>query len=144
MNERFLWGKAISTFLTSVVRRQDHYNLPLTIYQLNHINVNSNSSTNKVRIIMLKSISASIEIFWIKQLTYFISLCMYSSVTIPVTLDSFQKNKLVEKNFARFLLPVGTITYVPTTAIYIALAAIFIIQTSHSNLMTITSCILIW
>ncbi|XP_046843125.1 excitatory amino acid transporter-like [Xenia sp. Carnegie-2017] len=66
-----------------------------------------------------------------------------SSVTIPVTLDSFQKNNLVEKNFARFLLPVGTITYVPTTAIYIALAAIFIIQTTHSNLMTITSCILI-
>ncbi|CAB4000030.1 sodium:dicarboxylate symporter, partial [Paramuricea clavata] len=53
------------------------------------------------------------------------------------------KKKIVNGRLAQFLLPIGTVTNVPATAIYIALASMFIVQTFHPNLLSFTSSILI-
>jgi Na+/H+-dicarboxylate symporter len=69
---------------------------------------------------------------------------LYSSSTIPITLSSFEKNKIVNKRLGQFLLPTGTVVNVPGTAIYIAIASIFVVQTFHPKLMNFTTLILIW
>ena len=73
-----------------------------------------------------------------------VSLYFFSCSTIPITLTCFKKKKFVDARLAQFLLPIETVLYVPGTAIYIAVVAIFLVQTFHPNMMSFTTSILIW
>jgi Na+/H+-dicarboxylate symporter len=85
------------------------------------------------------------EEYFIKHLLNYAAVpFFFSSATIPVTLSSLEKKKMVDGRLAQFLLPIETIINVPGTAIYIALSAMFIVQTFHPNLLNLTSSILIW
>ena len=68
----------------------------------------------------------------------------FSSAAIPVTLSCMEENNVVDKRVAQFILPIGTVTNAPGTAIYIAVSAMFIMKTFHSNLLNLSSSILIW
>ena len=73
-----------------------------------------------------------------------LNCCIFSAATIPVTTSCFEKKKFVDGRLVKFLLPVGTVTNAPGSAIYVAVAAMFIVQTFHPNLLSFTSCVLIW
>ncbi|CAB4028161.1 excitatory amino acid transporter 1 [Paramuricea clavata] len=67
-----------------------------------------------------------------------------SCATIPITLSCFEKKKVVDRRLAEFLLPIATVTNISGTAIYIAVSAIFLVQTYHPNILTFTSSVVIW
>lgn len=55
------------------------------------------------------------------------SLC-FSSATLPVTYRNLEENNHVDRRVSRFVLPVGATVNMDGTALYEAVAAIFIAQ----------------
>ncbi|XP_028403885.1 excitatory amino acid transporter 1-like [Dendronephthya gigantea] len=66
-----------------------------------------------------------------------------SAACLPVTLTCLKENKVVDDRLAQFMLPIGTVLNAPGTAITIAVGTMFVVQTFHPYLRTVSSCILI-
>lgn len=54
-----------------------------------------------------------------------------SSATLPVTFKCLEENNKIDKRITRFVLPVGATINMDGTALYEALAAIFIAQVNN-------------
>lgn len=59
---------------------------------------------------------------------------MLSSATLPITFKCLEENNGVDKRVTRFVLPVGATINMDGTALYEALAAIFIAQVNNMDL----------
>lgn len=57
-----------------------------------------------------------------------------SSATLPITFKCLEENNKVDKRVTRFVLPVGATINMDGTALYEALAAIFIAQVNNYDL----------
>lgn len=66
-------------------------------------------------------------------LTLCVSLCA-SSATLPVTFRCAEEKNLIDKRITRFVLPVGATINMDGTALYEAVAAIFIAQLNDLEL----------
>ena len=60
--------------------------------------------------------------------------CLYSSATLPVTFRCLEDNNKIDKRITRFVLPIGATINMDGTALYEAVAAIFIAQASNYSL----------
>lgn len=62
-------------------------------------------------------------------------LCLHgSSATLPVTFKCLEENNRIDKRITRFVLPVGATINMDGTALYEALAAIFIAQVNNMEM----------
>uniref|UniRef100_A0A8D2NU19 Amino acid transporter n=1 Tax=Zosterops lateralis melanops TaxID=1220523 RepID=A0A8D2NU19_ZOSLA len=69
------------------------------------------------------------------KLTRCVLLCLlYSSATLPITFKCLLENNHVDRRIARFVLPVGATINMDGTALYEAVAAIFIAQVNNYEL----------
>lgn len=57
-----------------------------------------------------------------------------SSATLPVTFKCLEENNKIDKRITRFVLPVGATINMDGTALYEALAAIFIAQVNNMEM----------
>lgn len=62
------------------------------------------------------------------------SLLSCSSATLPVTFKCLEENNRIDKRITRFVLPVGATINMDGTALYEALAAIFIAQVNNMEM----------
>lgn len=62
------------------------------------------------------------------------SLLSRSSATLPVTFKCLEENNRIDKRITRFVLPVGATINMDGTALYEALAAIFIAQVNNMEM----------
>jgi solute carrier family 1 (high affinity glutamate transporter) protein 3 len=67
-------------------------------------------------------------------LYYVLSYNPLSSATLPVTFKCLEENNKVDKRVTRFVLPVGATINMDGTALYEAIAAIFIAQVNNYDL----------
>lgn len=69
------------------------------------------------------------------KVSYFPSpWALLSSATLPITFKCLEENNKVDKRVTRFVLPVGATINMDGTALYEALAAIFIAQVNEYDL----------
>ena len=61
-------------------------------------------------------------------------ICHFSSATLPVTFRCLEENNKIDKRITRFVLPIGATINMDGTALYEAVAAIFIAQASNYSL----------
>lgn len=66
----------------------------------------------------------------------------FSAATLPVTLKCVEEKNKVDKRIARFALPIGATLNMNGTALYEAVAAVFIARTQNVE-MTFTKVILV-
>lgn len=62
------------------------------------------------------------------------NMILSSSATLPITMKCLLENCHVERQIARFVLPVGATINMDGTALYEAVAAIFIAQVNEYEL----------
>ena len=65
---------------------------------------------------------------------FFIYFFVFSAATLPITFRCLEENNGVDKRVTRFVLPVGATVNMDGTALYEAVAAIFIAQMNGVNL----------
>lgn len=65
---------------------------------------------------------------------YFISFSCRSSATLPITFKCLLENNHIDRRIIRFVLPVGATINMDGTALYEAVAAIFIAQVNNYEL----------
>jgi Na+/H+-dicarboxylate symporter len=63
-----------------------------------------------------------------------ILLFEFSSATLPVTFRCIEEKNQITKVVSKFVLPVGTVFNLTGTALYEAVAAVFIAQLTNKNL----------
>ena len=68
----------------------------------------------------------------------------FSSASIPLTLNCLEKNHNLDPRVTQFVLPIGTTVNKDGTAIYIAVAAIYIMKIYHGDSFNFGSAVLIW
>ena len=56
-----------------------------------------------------------------------------SSATLPVTVNSLEQGNKIDPRISRFILPIGATINMDGTALYEAIAAIFIAQVNNMN-----------
>ena len=59
---------------------------------------------------------------------YLLYLCLSSSATLPVTMECLEENNNVDERVIKFVTPIGATINMDGTALYEAVAAIFIAQ----------------
>lgn len=62
------------------------------------------------------------------------AMSLHSSATLPITFKCLEENNHVDKRITRFVLPVGATINMDGTALYEALAAIFIAQVNNMEM----------
>jgi len=60
--------------------------------------------------------------------------CVHSSATLPVTMECLEVKNAVDIRVAKFVAPIGATINMDGTALYEAVAAIFIAQVNGINL----------
>ena len=60
--------------------------------------------------------------------------CMRSSATLPITMRCLEENAGIDERVSKFVLPVGATINMDGTALYEAVAAIFIAQLNNFDL----------
>ena len=63
-----------------------------------------------------------------------LALCLLSSATLPITFKCLLENNHIDRRIIRFVLPVGATINMDGTALYEAVAAIFIAQVNNYEL----------
>ena len=61
-------------------------------------------------------------------------MCSSSSATLPITMRCLEENAGVDRRVSRFVLPVGATINMDGTALYEAVASIFIAQINNIDL----------
>lgn len=64
----------------------------------------------------------------------YVNVVISSSATLPVTFKCLEENNKIDKRITRFVLPVGATINMDGTALYEALAAIFIAQVNNMEM----------
>lgn len=72
--------------------------------------------------------------FSIGLMSYNVDACLHSSATLPITFKCLLENNHIDRRIIRFVLPVGATINMDGTALYEAVAAIFIAQVNNYEL----------
>ena len=68
----------------------------------------------------------------------------FSSATLPVTLKCLEENNKVDSRVAQFVIPIGATVNMDGTALYEAVAPIFIAQRYFGGSVGIGKTIIVW
>ncbi|KPP67119.1 EAAT5 variant-like [Scleropages formosus] len=113
----------------SATMGMDHHNSLITSIMLGRMGPNGSALVNFCQSLneaVLKIVAIVIWSCWF--------LCFCSSATLPITFKCLLENNHIDRRIIRFVLPVGATINMDGTALYEAVAAIFIAQVNNYEL----------